>query len=222
MLEETKRFLSQFCSSARLTNEEVFQNTLEIANDIAKVNKSALKSLVRALLRPIQSERFISVVENPEHKALPQIVTGNFFFDGFSETIKVSHYLLKPTPERKILLNRDIILPTPWQKSRFCDALSMIGKDKEKGAWTQDDNHSVEIWFPWHISFVKGGNHSITAGILAGEGEIVASDVYDFSPIFEHIKCDGKYYKSTDNGQILGEVKNIRIATAFEIGRLMI
>ncbi|ENZ0047743.1 DUF6710 family protein [Escherichia coli] len=40
--------------------------------------------------------------------------------------------------------------------------------------WKQDkNNHYVDLWLPWRIGFMRRGNHSITAGILAGEGALI-------------------------------------------------
>lgn len=90
-----------------------------------------------------------------------------------------------------------------------------------QGPWVQDDNHSVHLWLPWGIGFVYGGNHSIAAGILAGEGEVIPEKVYDMSHLLDSLHCDGAYFYEADNGEKVEAVIDVRRAAVFEIGRLM-
>nr|WP_152624096.1 DUF6710 family protein [Cupriavidus sp. IDO] len=78
------------------------------------------------------------------------------------------------TDRIRLGLARDIVLLCAWNMQRYVGALACIGKEKfddRDTTWRQDYNHGVTLWLPWGIGFVTGGNHSITAGILAGEGE---------------------------------------------------
>ncbi|GAB3261439.1 hypothetical protein GCM10027296_35460 [Chitinimonas naiadis] len=113
-------------------------------------------------------------------------------------------------------------MPTPWNRDRYELALATIGSAKGQGVWRQDLNHTISVWLPWGIAFVTGGNHSITAGILAGEGVIVANEVYDLARIFDLVACDGYEYKDVRSGQVVGLVNDYRRAAVFEIGRLML
>lgn len=75
---------------------------------------------------------------------------------------------------------------------------------------------------PWRLTFVQGGNHSIAAGIFAGEGEIWANEVFEMSPIIARVACDGVRYSDKGTARTLfGEVKNYRPAAIFEIGRML-
>jgi hypothetical protein len=69
------------------------------------------------------------------------------------------------------------------------------------------------------IGFVRGGNHSITAGILAGEGTVIPEHVYDMSWLFELVRTDGNHWFV--DGQKAEAVKSGRSAAVFEIGRLL-
>ncbi|WP_312826664.1 DUF6710 family protein, partial [Escherichia coli] len=81
--------------------------------------------------------------------------------------------------------------------------------------WQQDrTNHYVELWLPWRIGFVRGGNHSITAGILAGEGPLIPEHVWDMSFLFERISTDGLYWYV--DGKKTEDVKSWRAAAIFE------
>ena len=69
------------------------------------------------------------------------------------------------------------------------------------------------------VRFVRGGNHSITAGILAGEGTVIPEHVYDMSWLFELVRTDGNHWFV--DGQKAEAVKSGRSAAVFEIGRLL-
>ncbi|WP_053087556.1 DUF6710 family protein [Enterobacter bugandensis] len=64
-----------------------------------------------------------------------------------------------------------------------------------------------------------GGNHSITAGILAGEGTLIPEHVWDMSFLFERINTDGLHWYV--DGKKTEDVKSWRAAAIFETGRLM-
>ncbi|WP_319950300.1 DUF6710 family protein, partial [Klebsiella pneumoniae] len=83
-----------------------------------------------------------------------------------------------------------------------------------------NSNHYVELWLPWRIGFVGGGNHSITAGILAGEGTLIPEHVYDMSWLFELVRTDGNHWFVDDHK--VEAVKSGRSAAVFEIGRLLV
>ena len=73
-----------------------------------------------------------------------------------------------------ISLNRDLVLPWSWKKSRLITCIAMIGQGRRWGQWRQDyNNHHVELWLPMGIAWVYGGNHSISAGIIQGKGKII-------------------------------------------------
>ncbi len=106
----------------------------------------------------------------------------------------------------------------PWKTSRYIDNLAQIGVNKGN-PWVQDSNHNVILWLPWKIGFVRGDNHSITAGILAGEGALVPNHVYDMSYLFDFINTDGANWYI--NGRKVEPVNSWRHAAYFEVGRLL-
>lgn len=121
----------------------------------------------------------------------------------------------------KVRLASDIILPCPWHRERAKWALVNIGTGKRFGPWKEDANHVVTLWMPWRIAFVIGGNHSIVAGIITGEGEITPSYVYDLSSVLDRVDCDGRYYRWRETGKLITKVTEARIAAVFEIGRIL-
>lgn len=207
--------------AANLERVEQFNKTMDIANKIALQNPDALRDLVRALLRPLQSEHILSVAERGDHEALGEIDGYSFFFDSM-KIFDGSKYLLRDAPKYQINLARDPVLPTNWRRDGFVNALANIGTGKKCGTWTQSSNHSISLWLPWEIGFVLGGNHSISSGILSGENiQVVAREVIDFGPVLDQIECDGANYKDKQTGKVLAEVSDSRRAAVFEIGRLM-
>lgn len=116
-------------------------------------------------------------------------------------------------------LRTDILFPWPWHTDRMVDALSYIGRINDN-PWKQDfGNHSVSLWLPWNIGFVNGGNHSITTGILMGEGSLVPTEVYDCASLMEVVHTDGRGWFL--NGEKIESVRSGTNAAVFEMGRLM-
>lgn len=120
---------------------------------------------------------------------------------------------------KEIRLTRDLVLPWPWHPLRFEDALVQIGKYNKRGAWRQDPNHDIYMLQPVGVCFVDSGNHSITAGIVKGEGSITDYRIVDMTALYSLMYCDGiNYYRTADNS-IIQEVENVEFAVIFEIGR---
>jgi hypothetical protein len=212
-----------------------FSEVMKRAARIAETNPRGLPGLARALLRPLQSEYLVGVAELGQD-AYPTIDSHNFFGGALRPYFyEQGHHRARKLESEpyKLLLGRDTVLPWPWSECRYESALATIGSEKEipgcddyfqpfQGPWVQDANHVVELWLPWGIGFVSGGNHSIAAGILSGEGEIKPSSVYDMSYLFEEIRYDGRGFVDIRSGKQLGPAKSWRIGAAFEVGRMMV
>ena len=200
---------------------EQFNKTMDVAREIALTNPQALRELIRALLRPLQSEHILAAAERGDHKA-PCPIEGNSFFFVNQELFSGAKHYLRNSPVIELNLAYDPILPTPWKRSGFVNALANIGVGKRCGAWKQESNHVVSLWLPWGIGFVGGGNHSIASGILSGKNiPITATEVFDFSPVLDLVMCDGKAYRNKQTGELLAKATDHRRAAVFEIGRLM-
>jgi len=121
--------------------------------------------------------------------------------------------------DRVLSLSSDIVIPLPWRRDSMVGLL--IGeRDFSSGVdrFVQGPNHVVELWLPLNIAFVKNGNHSIAAAILAGTGSVNAT-VYDISEIYKYVGCNGVYYFMKDNNQIISPVRVVEFGAIFEIGR---
>ncbi|EPO3854712.1 TPA: hypothetical protein N2R33_005416 [Klebsiella pneumoniae] len=195
-----------------------FDHLLSVAE---KLPVMTLPDLIRAIVRPVQSDFLLAVAEEGTD-ARPNMTPEKFFFEGL---IHVKSYEKMKEHEMDgadypLSLASDMVLPWPWSLQRFINNVSRIGNYKGK-PWKQDNsNHYVELWLPWRIGFVGGGNHSITAGILAGEGTLIPEHVYDMSWLFELVRTDGNHW-FVDNHKVEA-VKSGRSAAVFEIGRLLV
>ncbi len=210
----------------------IFNNLMTTAHEIAQINPLGLPDLVKAILRPLQAEHIYFVAERDPHNAPPAIDRYNFFMRDqpwrlswvYGDGAYAEGERINPEPFR-VRLGKDLVLPTCWNRSRFEGALASIGSQKTTAwtdrTWRADSNHNVLIWLPWGIAFVLGGNHSISAGILAGEGEVEATEVYDLGQVIDQVRCDGKVYVRIDNGEVIARVTDVRRAAVFEIGRIM-
>ncbi|MFZ6689305.1 DUF6710 family protein [Undibacterium sp. SXout11W] len=206
----------------RLEMQTEFKSLMEFASDLANENPKALADLVRMYLRPLQAEMIIDAVTKGQIKDVPSIDQRDFFWDRQHRLFDQLRRTIRHTKKIEIRLNRDVILPWPWERKRLLQALATIGTGKTQGRWKQDDmNHLVHVWLPWGIPFVGGGNHSIAAGIIAGEGKIVPTEIHDMSGIFKLVECDGMNFLDKKDGSIIAPVSDARVAAIFEIGRLM-
>src|SRR5665213_2897030 len=119
-------------------------------------------------------------------------------------------------------LDRDIVIPNPWEPIRLQNAFSMLRPGGAWGRWREDKNHQIELWEPIGIGWVHGGNHSICAGILTAAGTVTPDFGYDITPIYKHVVCDGRTFRRVHDRAVISDVASIEMAAIFEIGRLMI
>lgn len=213
-----------------------FHHILATADRIAEQNPRALPDLVHALLRPLQSRYLLGVAEVGKDP-YPTIVAESFFGTAVGTYLArhggTSRCGTSLDPSRfKLRLSCDTVLPSTWNYDSYVNTLAMLGSTKKiPGSyrpdkywqWRQDPiNHRVELWLPWGIGFVEGGNHSIAAGILAGEGELTPTSVFDMRVLLDNIQTDGSHYLCRRTGSTLAAVSDLHVAVVFEIGRLML
>lgn len=217
-----RKVISKVRRNSERKQGQQFDNIMKMANDVAERNPSALHDLVNMLLRPRQAEALVGVVENAEHQAPATIVSWSFFFDDRRVTPLSYDIGVHIGPEAfEVNLAKDAIFPCPWHRQRIAGTLTSIGGRKALGQWTQDGNHQVVLWLPWGIAFVGGGNHSIAAGVVGGEGVVIPGEVLDMSEMLRVVSCDGRNYREVASQKIIAAVADERLAAVFEIGRLM-
>lgn len=203
-----------------------FEEQMALARDILETNPAALPSLIRLIGRRVQAEELCSVIDHPPHKRGPDADFKTLFFHEsthLSDDGLTFYKLVKQQdgPYYRLNLGRDLILPWPWHKQRIVDSLSFIGFGKRCGPWRAARNHRVQIVLPIGVGLVYGGNHSLAAGIVNGEGEVINTHSIDITPLYSYIRYDGTAFRRIGNGQIIKECPNSDMGAIFEIGRLM-
>lgn len=193
-----------------------FDHTLLLA---ASISPAGRHNLLRALVRPIQSDHLLAVGAEGQD-ARPTLDEKQFFFQKLYDYIsfeQLSHQKLMPE-EYPLSLAADMVLPWPWGMNSYKGCLS-IGS-RQGNPWQYDNsNHHVELWLPWRIGFVKGGNHSLAAGILAGEGTLLPDRVFDMHDLLRRVSTDGISWFA--DGRQIEKVRDWRTAAFFELGRLI-
>lgn len=195
-----------------------FDHLLSVANALPV---SALPDFLVAMIRPLQSDFLLAVAEEGTD-ARPDMTPSEFFFKGIGmlQDLNLMEATERNADDYPLSLATDMLLPWPWCLKRYMDNVSNIGTSKGK-PWRQDTiNHYVDLWLPWRIGFVRGGNHSITAGILAGEGTLIPDHVWDMSYLFQRVRTDGIHWFV--DGEKFEFVKSWRTAAVFETGRIMV
>ena len=207
-------------------SEKKFFSIMEIAHDISRNEPLALVDLVRLVGCSIQSDVMTASVKSNESRRTEFTIQGVWFdpwalltLDGRS----IAELKLEVTTDVRLKLSEHLLFPSPWCRQRIVKNLCDIGLSKKQGNWQQQEfNHDVEYWLPLGIGWVIRGHHSIMSGIVQRQGEIVPRNVYDISPIYDHVVCDGKVFRRKHDDHVISKVTNVEMAAIFEIGRLMI
>lgn len=193
-----------------------FDHVLSLA---ATLVPPACHTLLRALVRPLQADYLLAVGAEGQD-ARPELNARQFFFQGILDYIsfeQLNQQKIAPD-DYPLSLASDMVLPWPWNMKCYQKSLS-IGTWQEN-PWRYDpSNHAVELWLPWRIGFVKGGNHSLAAGILAGEGTLMPDKVYDLQALLACVSTDGLWWY--DNDGPIEKVQDWRTAAFYELGRLI-
>ncbi len=204
-----------------------FEERMKVARDTAAHNPLGLLSLVRLIGRRLQADTIAQVVELAPHARRSSPDFDSLFFnslipitpDGkrFDDLVRQ-----EDGPFYQLHLGRDLILPEPWHKDRISKALANIGSGKKCGPWAAERNHCVELYLPFGLVLVNGGNHSLTAGIVNGEGSVVNGYTLDMRPIYNYIRYDGISYVRIADGSEIKRHPDPDIGSIFEIGRILL
>lgn len=217
----------------RCDKKRKFEKAMGYAEAVLKTggdigNNHPLLDVVRLLGRTVQTQYLSHMLFSKEKRSdLPDITFDYLFFDR-GKKLSIDGKMLYDIIERlenndrEVILSKDLILPWPWDQDRAVSAIVNIGQDRKNGEWKQDPNHRIVLWLPIGIALVRGGNHSIAAGIIQGAGTIKPDEVSDISKIYDYVYCDGQNYIRKEDKQIISPVQHVEFAVIFEIGRLMV
>lgn len=189
-------------------------------------NKHPLIDVVRLIGRQLQSQYLTNLLYERDVSLIPILSPEEVLFDPSAWISKdgtnFEDVMRELKTDKVISLNRDLVLPWSWKKSRLVTCIAQIGEGRRSGEWRQDhNNHYVNLWLPMGIAWVGSGNHSISTGIIQGKGHIIPENVYDISIVYEYVYCDGVNYYRKEDGSIISPVMNAEFAAIFEIGRIM-
>ncbi|WP_017380477.1 DUF6710 family protein [Paenisporosarcina sp. TG-14] len=189
-------------------------------------NEHPLIDVVRLIGRQLQSKYLTTLLYQRDEALIPNLSSKEVLFDPSASISKDGTNFVDVMSELKtekvISLNRDLVLPCSWKKSRLVTCIAQIGEGRKSGEWRQDhNNHYVNLWLPMGVAWVGGGNHSISTGIIQGKGHIIPENVYDISNVYEYEYCDGVNYYRKEDGSKISPVMNAEFAAIFEIGRMM-
>ena len=76
--------------------------------------------------------------------------------------------------------------------------------------------------YPLDITWVNGGNHFITQGLLRGEGTLEPDEVLDLTRLINLVRYDGSYWIAIKSNKRLGLPRYSEFGMVWEIGRLII
>lgn len=206
--------------------KEAFKNVMRAAAYLFEHDPRGLFDLVRLLGRGEQSRRMALPLVFPSD-VLPRyrLEQDDLWFGlrGPLNDAGESFEDLAPQVEAAVpvSMTADLVLPEPWSKQRLLGAVPRIGAGREWGPFRQDPNHLIELWLPMRVTWVFGGNHSITAGILRAEGGLTTTLVRDLNPVYDHAACDGEFFFRLHDGSDIDAVFDHEWAAVFEIGRYM-
>lgn len=224
-----KRLLNSYLPfySESIRRKRIFEYRIRHAQKILDINPIGLNTLIRALGRAVQAESIQNILNFNDDNKIPTQDFENLFFDPLTP-ISVSgknamDLMLLSDRKFKISLSRDLVIPWPWNQCRASSAFATIGYGKAQGDWQADFNHKIQVLLPIGVGIVHGGNHSISAGIVNGEGFIINSMALDISPLYSEVKFDGDVYRRKYDNEVIGATKkaNMDFGAIFEIGRLM-
>lgn len=222
------KFNMKCCKKKQFTNimnfaENIIQKnrSLEESNETNTYNHPIF-NLIRLLGKGTQYKLMAELIVNgKEPKMDKTLIFFDFFDERIEDSVKGFSLIKKVNFDKKIELKKEVILPWPWNIERLSNSMCNFGSELFCKDWKEDPtNHFIELWLPFGISWVNGGNHSITTGILQGEGSITPT-AYDISDYYDRVYCDGEYYRLRSNNSKLSKVYNVEFAAIYEIGRII-
>lgn len=196
-------------------------------------------SYIKVFTDAIQNQLAVEIIKNGRDNV--EIQKGHYFNTVDALNHSINSILFKnlyslsnryKASDLKISNGKDPILTSIWESDRIVDNMSNIGKGmmekasfengvKKENTFKFDSmNHLSRYIYPWGITQVNNGNHSIFSGMNKGEGYICPNEVYDVSYLYNIYYFDGTYLinkHTEDRNEILFEIGSI-----FEIGRLLL
>lgn len=201
----------------RWTNNIITSN----GNDIFNRNE-ALLDLIKIIMRPIQAIHMRDAYLKEQHNVIDELLFSSSMLPPSCERMLNEEDKLPKEENIKypIFLSKDIVLPTNWHPQSIVSLLGKIGTDdRHCGKFRQDRNHSTTLLLPMRISFVNSGNHSISQGIITGDGTIIPENVIRLNKLFDKLAFDGENWIFLETGEPMFSPRYPEFGWIWEIAR---
>ena len=205
-----------------------FENLMGYVRNICNYHQNftaqkneALLDLIRIILKPIQYLHIRDAFLNERHKAIEELLFPTSMLPfGVEKFLSSDDYVKENLENFPVSLIRDVILPTNWHPSSFTSLVGRIGNNTAcQIEFKQDPNHDVVLTLPMRIAFVRGGNHSISQGIIGNSGTIIPRTVVNLAKLYADFSFDGEKWIHTKSGEDYGTSRYPEFGWAWEIAR---
>lgn len=196
-----------------------FRNLVNLGLQIYNENPNALQPYINGLARKVQYQRFVDFASSDIHAA-PWNEKNDFFGQPMNSISieEIISIMREDAINHTINLATDVVVPQPWKHSDFINCMTFYGEPEK--AWKEvTTNHKGHTYLPSNISWIGGGNHSITTGYLKDTGSFKSSEVYNLNKIFNFIYSDGFFFWNKKTGRKISKVIFMEFAAIYEIER---
>lgn len=214
---------------SKTPNQIKFDHLMQWTNDIISSNgenifnrNEALLDLIKIIMRPIQDIHIRDAYLKAPHNAIEELLFYSSMLPSpFGRMLDEEDKLPKEENiKHPIILSKDIILPTNWQPRSMICLLGKIGADNRHcGDFRQNSNHATTLLLPMKITFVSCGNHSISQGIITGNGSIIPDNVIKLNKLFEKLSFDGENWIFMETGEPMEPPRYPEFGWIWEIAR---
>lgn len=149
--------------------------------------------------------------------------------DSYRPTFSFNHYmeidgrnesLYEAIPEEEYTCDFGVtpVLSFPWNPKRYVNTFHYISRD---GFKHQNTNHFINYYPQLGLCTAFNGFHSISAGVISGEGTLPVHKVYDVTKTFKEVYTnDGKLWQYRTSGKV-ERIDDFRYALIYELSRML-
>jgi hypothetical protein len=214
-----------FFTKKKSKKKQEFESIIDFAKKVHFENPNEIDNLIRLLGKKVQYEFLTYILRHENDYQMGEIAPKTMWFNPFQKLGNSDQSLrdlaVTINEKREVSLANDLVLTNPWNRKRMLDACIHHGKHQSRGSWKQNSNHFAELWLPMKIAWVGNGNHSIAAGIIQRDGLLSPEEIYDISPVYDLVVCDGDQFIDIERDTPISTVKDVEFCAIYEIGRLL-
>ncbi|MEW8051081.1 MAG: DUF6710 family protein [Candidatus Thiodiazotropha endolucinida] len=214
-----------FVTKKKSKKKQEFESIIDFAKKVYFENPYEIDNLIRLLGKKVQLEYLIYTIRHENDYQMGEIEPRTVWFDPLQKLGNSGQSLrdlaVNINEKIEVSLANDLVLTNPWNRRRMLNACIHHGENQNRGSWKQDSNHFAELWLPMKITWVGNGNHSIAAGIIQRDGLLSPEEIYDISPVYDAVVCDGDQFIDIERDKPISTVNNVEFCAIYEIGRLI-